>query len=184
MKLEQQVVSLEYAKKLKELGVKQESLFGWTQNYTRKSGEFKKDSKPYLQYKGSFDYSAYTVAELGEMLPKEILAETINKNHPIRKHNDEEGEEWDKMQELIEEDIEKLNDVFNDNTEFLSDLELENGFPYNLKRSFGDGLEISYFQVTDEWESNYGMIEINGNTEADARAKLLIYLIENGLITI
>lgn len=70
MQLEQQVVSLELAKKLKELGVKQESIFVWYTN----------GSDAYLLYLGedgmrpmeSKTYSAYTASELGEMLPANI----------------------------------------------------------------------------------------------------------------
>lgn len=75
MKLEQQVTSLELSKKLKELGVKQESLFYWTRNYTWKSGDFKADSKEYIGYSknkkhySEYEYAAFTVAELGELLP-------------------------------------------------------------------------------------------------------------------
>jgi hypothetical protein len=67
------VTSLELSKRMKELGFPQRSIFGWCQNYTRKSGEYKKDSKPYIQYKGSHDYSAYLASELGEWLPNEKL---------------------------------------------------------------------------------------------------------------
>jgi hypothetical protein len=68
MKLENQVVSLEYAKKLKELGVRQESLFWWVE-YTDGHGEkehwaIENNHVGYKQY-----ISAFTVAELGEMLP-------------------------------------------------------------------------------------------------------------------
>lgn len=75
MKLEDQVTSLELSKKLKELGVKQESLFWWTRTFTRKSGEYKEDSEWYLQFKKNGiggHYSAFTVAELGELLPKSV----------------------------------------------------------------------------------------------------------------
>lgn len=65
MKLENQVVSLELAKKLKDLGFKQKSLFYWA--------ELKGDSKVVYDNTGMSPYtywtSAYTVAELGEMLP-------------------------------------------------------------------------------------------------------------------
>lgn len=75
MKLEKQVCSLELAKKLKELGVKQESIFYWTRSYTRKTGVFQADSKYYLAYSknkkyyAEYECSAFTVAELGELLP-------------------------------------------------------------------------------------------------------------------
>lgn len=66
MKLEDQVINLELAKRLKELGVEQDSLFYW----------IKKES-PYVWYNSNnypikadkFYYSAFTVAELGELLP-------------------------------------------------------------------------------------------------------------------
>ena len=61
MKLESQVVSLEHAKRLKELGVKQESLF-----YITSVGTILHNPAP----KPLESYSAYTVAELGEMLKK------------------------------------------------------------------------------------------------------------------
>ena len=70
MKLEDQVCSLELAKKLKELGVKQESK--WYHNgddliYSLiLPGKFAKNS-----------YASFTVAELGEMLPKAIIKNEI-----------------------------------------------------------------------------------------------------------
>lgn len=70
MTLEQQCCSLELAKRLKELNVKQESLFWW-----RNGGESKaiiQDHKLYTGYELSENnnimfewYSAFTVAELG-----------------------------------------------------------------------------------------------------------------------
>jgi len=70
MKLEEQVCSLELAKKLKELGVKQESLFYWS---TYDDGNSKE--RPGIAFVDDCNLSfmedlvsAYTVAELGEML--------------------------------------------------------------------------------------------------------------------
>ena len=80
MKLENQVVSLELAKKLKELGVEQDSLFYWCYEY-RLDGKKYSDKRADLTYNkyneltNTISYSkkehisAYTVAELGEMLP-------------------------------------------------------------------------------------------------------------------
>jgi predicted amino acid racemase len=66
MKLQSQVCTLEQAKKLNELGVKQDSLFYWID---------RKD-KSRVVYSGLIEdieklttYSAFTVAELGVMLP-------------------------------------------------------------------------------------------------------------------
>jgi len=97
MKLEQQVVSLEIAKRLKELGVKQESLFYWRLGYstsehfdkgvsTGKVGEFgdyKLEYSPHPRYRTAdvkwnerdlakldeTELSAFTVAELLDLLP-------------------------------------------------------------------------------------------------------------------
>src|ERR1017187_8222476 len=67
MKLEDQVCSLELSKRLKELGVKQESYFYWSNIDTphpRLVIHFERSERS-----GDFWISAFTVAELGEMLP-------------------------------------------------------------------------------------------------------------------
>jgi hypothetical protein len=43
---------------------------------------------------------------------------------------------------------------------------------------------VSYHQLTDDWEENCRVMEEAGTTEAGTRAKMLIYLIENKLITV
>lgn len=124
MKLEQQVVSLELAQKLKELGVKQESFFKWSNVRTNKEmlwslyvpPEFNKIPHPDLWVHG---VSAYTVAELGEMLPKGCFT--------TKTESDE--------------------------------------FPWRC-----------------EYKGGYGVIASGADTEADARAKMLVYLLENNLI--
>lgn len=119
MKLENQVVSLELAKKLKELGVKQESLFKYIATFP--SGEYRisdRYTETDLSY-GADVISAFTVAELGEILPEGFR-------------------------------IEKFKD---------------NYWCFDKKRRNRMHWEIS-------------------ETEADARAKCLIYLIENKLINL
>jgi len=138
MKLGNQVVSLELAKKLKELGVKQESCFQWlkiTDGGIPQSGGFLSlwvNDRRYfvneLFNKTSFfkieqqiditeEFSAFTVAELGEMLPP------------------------------------------------------------NSK--------TSKWLDTNWWAENERLLNNNAipaDTEADARAKMLIYLLENKLL--
>lgn len=136
MKLEQQVCSLELAQKLKELGVKQESLFYWTdyQSATFDKGEFIQKfwvagfNDP-LEEDGATYYSAFTVAELGEMLPKEL----------------------------------KIG-------EYIYDVE----FYWSDKEWF-----ISYAKYVDGIHREH---EIYAETEADARAKMIVYLLENKLM--
>lgn len=92
MKLEQQVCSIEQAKRLKELGVNQESLFYYNTYWIDKHNP----EKPEIQYEPSGKKiisetftnlqftSAFTVAELGEMLPWDIvIARNIDKQWHI-----------------------------------------------------------------------------------------------------
>ena len=83
MKLNKQVTTLETSKKLKELGVKQESLFGWyrgLKGLNDNSYQVKINNRPMKRW--SADYSAFTVAELGEKLPKFKLRK-YSKNYEI-----------------------------------------------------------------------------------------------------
>lgn len=66
MELKNQVVSLDIAKRLKELGVKQNALNWWIENIH--TGEITLNLTLYPTGSGSF--SAFTCSELGEMLPK------------------------------------------------------------------------------------------------------------------
>lgn len=66
MELKHQVVSLEIAKRLKELGVKQESLFYW-QEYPEEETRLLYGKSNYASNKNTHT-SAYTVAELISML--------------------------------------------------------------------------------------------------------------------
>ncbi|MFQ5786490.1 MAG: hypothetical protein ACE5H1_00770 [Thermodesulfobacteriota bacterium] len=81
MELKDQVISLDIAKRLKELGVPQESLFYWVPEYTVNMATGKKlhriitDEtvnvlKKRKEYEGDF-VSAFTLSELGELLPFE-----------------------------------------------------------------------------------------------------------------
>lgn len=122
MKLEDQVVSLELSKRLKELGVKQDSLYYWTDHLDWK---LRTDQGFSDQWN-----SAFTVAELGMMLPSKITA-------------------------------------FGQIHHFLR----------TWKRIAGE------FGV--RYKPNFGPAYIPAKiakTEADARAKCLIYLLENDLM--
>lgn len=122
MTLESQVVSLELAKRLKELGVKQESCFWWcdpSDGDKTDVGFIRDNHVGYKVY-----YSAFTVAELGEMLP-------------VR--------DGDKN--------------------------------FTYKRGYAQ--DKGFYWLIYGGEDNEKM---TANTEADARAKMLIYLKEQGLI--
>ncbi len=109
MKLENQVVNLELSKKLKELDCPQDSLWYWTG--VNVEWELRQ---------GLGQYSAFTVAELGEMLPRNYYSCKLKKG-------------W-----------------------FM--------FKSSSKQDYED------------------MPELKTDTEANARAKMLIYLLENKLI--
>lgn len=71
MELEKQVVSLELAKRLKELGAKQESLFWWHEGMEWAifgDGDVTSWGFQETFEHGPKDVSAFTVAELGEIL--------------------------------------------------------------------------------------------------------------------
>jgi hypothetical protein len=122
MKLEQQVCSLDLSRKLKELGAKQESLFWWNWGDFGESSILSMDNHPrtnVMPHVEKHAASAFTVAELGEMLP------------------------------------------------------LENVYPNIVKTIEPNGT----------WAINFTAHHQNhADTEADARAKMLCYLVENKLI--
>ena len=123
MKLKQQVTSLELSKKLKELGVEQNSYFAWVLNNCDANIW---DETMWESYDGpnkpEILACAFTVAELGEMLPLEKCFIDIQGN---------EEDSW-------------------------------------------------YFHVKDD--RGFQMFVEDAETEANARAKMLIYLLENKLI--
>ena len=94
MNLDKQVTSLDLSRRLKELGVKQESYFYWLEvvddfnvspklvTYKPKNriGEYKTTKEGKWEEKG---YSAYTVAELGEIIKphiKKIEVKAVDEN--------------------------------------------------------------------------------------------------------
>jgi len=138
------VCDLKYAQKLKELRVKQESLWWWIESFNKKLKFLciKIGDKYYKSSGQSFDetflirnawsiYSAFTVTELGEMLP-----------YPINFYN-------------------KIK---------------EQGYRVAVNTS------MWHYIRTGRSENRYNPISVYGNTEANARAKMLIYLIENKLL--
>lgn len=126
MKLEEQVCSLELAKQLKTLGVKQESAWYWCAD---ESGSWLRSGvihQATLVTGTEPEVAAFTVAELGEMLPV--------------------------------------------------------GF-WTLKKSVSNEVGDSWGQLCN-WLTHKSKLlnSLEGNTEADARAKMIIYLLENKII--
>lgn len=90
MRLENQVTSLETSKKLKELGVEQESIFFWIQTYDStlapilnhsiaRTPDVRGDLYLVDKSPNERNYSAFTTSELAEMLPEIIkLNDVIN----------------------------------------------------------------------------------------------------------
>ncbi len=119
MKLEDQVISLELAKRLKELGVKQESHFSWYVEEEALTVTHEIDGDGEI-------VAAFTVAELGEILPNMLYEKYV-----------------------------------------LDQIKMTDG-----------GYGLAYRDGSD-FEAN-----ASADTEADARAKMLIYLLKNKLITL
>lgn len=79
MQLGQQVVSLALAQKLKSIGVKRESLFQWEKNELEPFDHHITASGSLSSNIAEGDnYPAFTVAELGETLPKTIKKMVIS----------------------------------------------------------------------------------------------------------
>lgn len=94
MELKDQVCGLELAKKLKELGMKQKSLWWWV--LERHSGgkpvwillyNSDKFYKEWVVYHNRESYSAFTVAELGEVLPLTLFEANCMSHLSINKHS-------------------------------------------------------------------------------------------------
>jgi hypothetical protein len=132
MPLEQQVCSQELAKRLAELGVRQESVFWWIDSKLTYTGGL----ASHAQLKGGL--AAFTVAELGEMLPDEI--NIPSKNGKPRVHN-----HW---------------------------------LRFGRYRVAGNRFWCAY-----PGGNARANLEERASTEADARAKILIYLLENNLLS-
>lgn len=137
MKLEDQVCSLEWAKKLKELGVGQDGLYSWSVPNPEKTAtevdRYALENKCSViltehNYGERFDsYSAFTVAELGVMFPLHLCIETSIKTQYRKKYTFQ---------------------------------------CYSAARLYSQKIPHVY-----------------AKTEADARAAMLVYLLENKLIT-
>jgi hypothetical protein len=168
MKLEDQVVSLELAKRLKELGVRQESVCYWTERWQLGEPDDKTvgvrfasnpdfSGTPYSYHAERDLCSAFTVAELGEMLPKIIFTK--------KSVFDKEAKQW---------------------------VEVEFHHQPNFSYKPGAVQYVTSFYYEKKYKQKYEryaghqdqLCILFADTEADARAKMLIYLIENKLITL
>ena len=153
MELRKQVCSLELAKKLRELDVKQESLFYWMEMYdlSRKEKYIDSKNETKVVYGKKYelgencsnnDFSAFTVAELGEMLPQKV-----EKHQPGKMEYYYFGTgKTHKLDEYYEEH------------------------------------EVSYSCHNDSLKAEEILQIMRANTEADARAKMIVYLLEKKLL--
>ncbi len=85
MKLEKQVTSLKLSKKLKELGVKQESWFLWELDDTKEEWVLTDQDKAFYSEREDRSVSAFTASELGEMLPS-IVRPNRSGRDPLTHH--------------------------------------------------------------------------------------------------
>lgn len=134
MKLEQQVCTLEQAKKLKELGIVPKSvLFLWL-DYSKNSHGPKIVNADVMDFESdrSYIYAAFTVAELGVMLPDYITGEHL--------------------------------------------------YTYQQRRGALDKRKVKH-DIYYWCMGNIFLHTVTGEIEAEARAAMLIYLLENKLIT-
>jgi len=153
MTLEKQVTSLELSKRLRELGAKQESYFMWHRNKLRNLVYLSESFEITKPEECERVASAFTVAELGELLPGTIETENAayaNPEHP--------------------------NKGMRDGYYVLS---CGRSDPKSTVRYF----DVDYADKSIPRDVLRLHTEM-ADTEADARAKMLIYLLENNLITL
>lgn len=136
MTLEQQVANIELSKRLREFGVKQESIFYWYE--TAKGGWVLVNG--YAPTSGE-RFSAFTTSELGEMFPYSIL---------------KDGHQY----------------------------VLHLPFPDGMKETSKSGGYLDYSRLVDASYPTKLYWNSWQDTEADARASMLVHLIENKLITL
>jgi len=128
MKLKDQVTSLRLSKRLKALGVKQESLFAWVESVEGQEDYRVQCVDCSFEHGNNNVYSAFSVAESGEMLP-----EYINFNKRLQRYRFSEQGKND-MHGLFYKDLPET--------------------------------------------------EVEAKTEANVRAKMIVYLIENSLMEV
>jgi len=156
VKLKDQVCSFALAIKLKELGVEQLGLFSWYKVKESSGGikfEVMDDMYAADVCSGGVEMvcSAFTVAELGEMLPEGIKA---TMSHLIPKYKHENGEEISFYLYMKKQMRYK-------------------GWTYYYVEEFnheGNGVQIN--NSSGNYDKN----------EANARAKMFVYLLENKLL--
>ncbi len=88
MNIEKQVCSLEHAKRLKELGVPQDSLFYWvqiTQSYRGNGGRFDcvYVDNEIFDVPDDDSVAAFTAGELGEILPSMIVTDKEDPDYAL-----------------------------------------------------------------------------------------------------
>lgn len=155
MKLEDQVVNLELSKKLYELGVIKESLFYWCGIDSNSDSE-----NPYPRYCDtmieSSDLSAFTSEELGEIIPSRIQLKG--------------KEPFDVFRLRIEKILVQLP---NDKVDMY----------FNYVYSINYYCDSTELEGEDAWlVRKLFQHNFYDENEANARAEMLINLIENGYI--
>ena len=137
MTVEQQVCSLELAKRLKKLRVKQESLFYWYLGNGSNEPVILTSPEGEMMSRRAYEVAAFTVAELGEMLP-------MHHNY---------------------------------------------GAPQSGKCNDGNEYVATYVRWGNLWHdrAEFERDRLDGtflaDIEADARAKMVIHLLEKGLMS-
>jgi hypothetical protein len=142
MKLEDQVVSLELAKKLKEAGYKQKGLWWWQHNVTGVRKGQKDGSVPYVFH-----------SETKEIVTKEEITDS---------NDDYSGNYRTERCFYAAPTVAELGDK-------LKNITVVSFFPYYIKKK-------------NVWHIGFKESNIDENTEANARAKMWLYLKENNLL--
>jgi hypothetical protein len=139
MEPSQQVCSLELAKRLAELGVKQESYFYWvnwsSERHARSGWHIEEGA-----HRDCESIAAFTVAELGKMLPHSVNVGKQSISY------------WDIKEKFWHNDGRRIYEMYFD----------------------------SYLGVPESPQQR----SFRETTEADARARMMVFLLENKFVTL
>lgn len=138
-------------------------------------------------------FPAYTAGELLEILPERIPAKYLSELFEIPVITAAGGDEWEKQNEVREQELNKLKHFMRDWDDFnpmydIDDLMVDNEkWPYDLLLAYQPGRSVYYY--ADDAEAEYWQIAVNlefrdkhDNNPCHLLGRLFQHLLETGVL--